>query len=97
MNIFLTLDYELFFGTNSGTQEECIVNPTNKLLNIFKWEQNTTLFSKILTATLLAYSHILLDAALYPEMHLFWPFSEVFRIRRSRIARKSRKRHYYFY
>lgn len=32
MNIFITLDYELFFGVNSGTQYKSIVNPTNKLL-----------------------------------------------------------------
>lgn len=34
MNIFLTLDYELFFGTNSGTQEKSIIYPTNRLLEI---------------------------------------------------------------
>lgn len=34
MNIFITLDYELFFGNNSGTVENCIINPTIKLLNI---------------------------------------------------------------
>lgn len=34
MNIFLTLDYELFFGSNSGTQDKSIINPTNKLLKV---------------------------------------------------------------
>jgi len=34
MNIFITLDYELFFGSNSGTQYESIINPTNKLLEV---------------------------------------------------------------
>ncbi|TYC15660.1 hypothetical protein ES677_04780 [Bizionia gelidisalsuginis] len=33
MNIFVTLDYELFFG-NSGTPEKCIIEPTNKLIEI---------------------------------------------------------------
>jgi len=33
-NIFLTLDYELFFGSNSGTQEKSIIHPTNRLLKI---------------------------------------------------------------
>ena len=33
-NIFLTLDYELFFGSNSGTQERSIIYPTNRLLEI---------------------------------------------------------------
>lgn len=34
MNIFITLDYELFFGSNSGTQEKSIIYPTNKLLEV---------------------------------------------------------------
>jgi len=33
MNIYITLDYELFFG-NSGTPEKCIIEPTNKLIEI---------------------------------------------------------------
>lgn len=34
MNIFITLDYELFFGNNSGTQEKSIIYPTDRLLQI---------------------------------------------------------------
>lgn len=34
MNIFITLDYELFFGKNSGTIDNCIITPTNKLLEL---------------------------------------------------------------
>jgi len=34
VNIFLTLDYELFFGTTSGSAEQCILNPTQKLMEI---------------------------------------------------------------
>jgi len=34
MNIFITLDYELFFGANSGTCEKSIISPTNRLLEI---------------------------------------------------------------
>lgn len=34
MNIFITLDYELFFGIRSGTVEHCIIRPTNDLLKI---------------------------------------------------------------
>ncbi|WP_052158296.1 polysaccharide deacetylase family protein [Lacinutrix jangbogonensis] len=33
MNIFITLDYELFFG-DSGTPEKCIIEPTNELIKI---------------------------------------------------------------
>lgn len=33
MNIYITLDYELFFG-KSGSVDNCIINPTNKLLEI---------------------------------------------------------------
>ena len=34
MNIFLTLDYELFFGNTSGSAERCILNPTRRLMEI---------------------------------------------------------------
>lgn len=34
MQIFLTFDYELFFGENSGTAQNCLIKPTNKLLAI---------------------------------------------------------------
>ncbi|WP_298792858.1 hypothetical protein [uncultured Allomuricauda sp.] len=34
MNIYITLDYELFFGSKSGTVEKCIIQPTQELLKI---------------------------------------------------------------
>lgn len=34
MEIYITLDYELFFGTNSGSAENCILKPTEALLEI---------------------------------------------------------------
>ena len=34
MNIFLTFDYELFFGEKTGSVEKCMIDPTNKLLQI---------------------------------------------------------------
>lgn len=34
MNILITLDYELFFGPNSGSVEKCILEPTQALLDI---------------------------------------------------------------
>lgn len=34
MNIYITLDYELFFGNNSGSVDRCIIIPTEKLLKI---------------------------------------------------------------
>lgn len=33
-NIVITLDYELFFGGDSGTVENCMLKPTKKLLNV---------------------------------------------------------------
>ncbi len=33
MNIYITLDYELFFGS-AGTPEKCIIEPTNELIKI---------------------------------------------------------------
>ena len=44
-NIFITLDYELFFGSNSGTQEKSIINPTNRLLEVLdKFQIKATFF-----------------------------------------------------
>lgn len=34
MNVFITLDYELFFGENSGSVQKCIIKPTEQLLKI---------------------------------------------------------------
>lgn len=34
MKIFLTFDYELFFGEKSGSLEKSIIEPTNELINI---------------------------------------------------------------
>lgn len=39
MNIFLTFDYELFFGSDSGSVEKCMIEPTNDLLKISKMYQ----------------------------------------------------------
>jgi hypothetical protein len=36
MNIFLTFDYELFFGESTGSVEKCMIEPTNHLLEISK-------------------------------------------------------------
>ena len=36
--ILFTFDYELFLGTNSttsGTVDDCLINPTNKILDLF--------------------------------------------------------------
>lgn len=34
MNIFLTYDYELFFGESTGTVEKCLIEPTERLLDL---------------------------------------------------------------
>lgn len=34
MNIFLTFDYELFFGPETGTVEKCMIEPTKRLLEL---------------------------------------------------------------
>lgn len=34
MKVYLTFDYELFFGVHSGTAAQCIVEPTSRLLEI---------------------------------------------------------------
>lgn len=35
-NIIFSFDYELFLGTNSGTPQNCLIIPTNYLLNLFR-------------------------------------------------------------
>lgn len=34
MNIYITLDYEIYFGENHGTVEKCIIHPTSELIRI---------------------------------------------------------------
>lgn len=34
MNIFLTYDYELFFGESTGSVEKCLIEPTERLLKL---------------------------------------------------------------
>jgi hypothetical protein len=34
VNIFLTYDYELFFGTDTGSAEKCLIEPTDRLLGL---------------------------------------------------------------
>ena len=34
MNVFITLDYELFFGDKTGTAQGCLINPTCRLLDV---------------------------------------------------------------
>ncbi len=34
MHIWITLDYEIFFGAQSGVPENCMIEPTNRLLDI---------------------------------------------------------------
>ncbi len=34
MNIFLTMDYEVFFGERSGSVEKCMIEPTQKLIDL---------------------------------------------------------------
>jgi hypothetical protein len=34
MNIYITLDYEIYFGDNHGTVEKCILFPTSELIRI---------------------------------------------------------------
>ena len=34
--VLLTFDYELFLGSNSGTVENCLIKPTNKIIPILE-------------------------------------------------------------
>lgn len=43
MNVLITFDYELFFGEEVGTVENCLIRPTEKLIEIA--EQNNVVFN----------------------------------------------------
>lgn len=43
MNIYITFDYELYFGENTGTVEKCIIHPASELIRIA--EKNDVRFS----------------------------------------------------
>ncbi len=44
MQIHLTFDYELFFGSSSGTVDNCIIKPTERLIDIAKNENIPLVF-----------------------------------------------------
>jgi hypothetical protein len=44
VNIFLTFDYELFFGARTGTVDKCMIEPTQKLLKIAGDQVKMTFF-----------------------------------------------------
>lgn len=39
MNIFLTFDYELFFGSPTGSVQKCMIEPTNRLLELARGKE----------------------------------------------------------
>ena len=61
-------------GVLTGVFIHFTQNFWNKITTFFKWEQKTTLRSKIFWAVLMCYFHLFLDALLYPEMNFWWPF-----------------------
>jgi len=44
MNVFLTFDYELFFGAETGTVEKCMLEPTRELLSLARKHQTPMTF-----------------------------------------------------
>lgn len=44
MQVILTFDYELFFGTNTGSVQKCMIEPGNRLLAIAKKHQIPLVF-----------------------------------------------------
>lgn len=44
MNILLTLDYELFLGSKTGSVQACLINPMNQIIHQCKTEVKLTLF-----------------------------------------------------
>ena len=60
MKIFLTYDYELFFGEPSGSVEKCMLEPTADLLNLAK--------GKDVFLTFFVDVGYLIQAEKYPEL-----------------------------
>ena len=49
MNIFVTFDYELYFGSRTGTAQKCILEPTQKILEMAKpYQAHFTFFVDVL-------------------------------------------------
>lgn len=48
-NIILTIDYEIFYGKETGTVADCMINPTNELMNLCEEHKSSmTVFWDIL-------------------------------------------------
>jgi peptidoglycan/xylan/chitin deacetylase (PgdA/CDA1 family) len=60
VNIFLTYDYELFFGDHSGTVGKCMLSPTQKLMDLCK--------GKKVQMTFFVDVGFLISADKYPEL-----------------------------
>ena len=43
-NFLLTFDYELFLGSQSGTAQNCLIIPTNKLLALLSETKSNAIF-----------------------------------------------------
>jgi len=83
--VFLGLNYPLhgFFHSFIGGTIAAVIlafvmfrlsNITEKMMKLFRFEQKAS-WKKIMAASLLgAYSHILLDSPLYPDIRPFYPF-----------------------
>lgn len=72
--------HNFLMATILGLLLAIFVHFTSKYWNFFlkfvKWDQSTSLGSKMVVGVLFANSHVILDAALYGVMNPFWPFSE---------------------
>ena len=43
-NVLLTFDYEVFLGLNTGTLENCVLEPTKKILEILSQKNAKAIF-----------------------------------------------------
>ncbi|MHA1521317.1 MAG: hypothetical protein ACTSRK_14125 [Promethearchaeota archaeon] len=66
----------LILGILIGVFLELTQSFYNPWLKKIQLEQHSTLMGKIGIATLMAFTHVFLDAIIYPEMHPFQPFIE---------------------
>lgn len=64
MNVFITFDYELFFGSESGSVQKCIIDPTEKLIEISR--NHKVNFTFFVDAGYLV--HLKLNSKKFPEL-----------------------------
>lgn len=74
---FHTFLISALLGGFIGLFAHLVKTPISKFTKFIDWEQNTSLFSKIIVGMSMAMFHVLLDSPLYTDIFPFRPFSQM--------------------